>query len=414
MREKFYAMGGSTLLLACSAVVGVMAGVLDAVFGQGILFCTSVREAQPLLMLLLPAGGALICFCYDRFGGDCRRGMGLVFETADARRDHVPFRLIPMAVIATWITHLFGGSVGREGVAVQITASAAGLLMPRLPDARARRHLLMAAVAAGFAGLFRTPVAAIFFAMELFHVGMMEYAALLPTAVAAFVASAVSGALGLAKGGVLLTCAVPELTFPNLGALLVLGIASGLAGRLFVFLLHSLRDRLGKLLPNAYLRIVLVGVFVAVFGLLTAGRYNGLSTGLVNAALAGESLYAWDWFFKLALTALCLAAGYQGGEVAPLFAVGAALGAVLGGFLGLPQPLCAALAYAAVFGAGTNTLVAPVLVGMELFGGQYFGCFFLVSVVAYACNGNHSIYPQRSLPDLWKDGAVCAPEEDKL
>lgn len=399
-------------LVACAAIVGVLAGVLDAVFGQGILQCTQVREAWPQLMLLLPAGGALICFCYDRFGGDCRRGMGLVFETADARRDHVPTRLIPMAILSTWLTHLLGGSVGREGVAVQISASAAGLLSPHLSHARDRRHLLVAAVAAGFAGLFRTPVGAIFFAMELFHVGMMEYAALLPAAVAAFIASAVSGALGLARGGVLLTCEVPELTLPTLGALVVLGIASGLAGRLFVFLLHGLKDRLGRLLPNAYLRIVLVGVFVAVFGLLTSGRYNGLSTGLSEAALAGEPLYAWDWLVKLALTTLCLAAGYQGGEVAPLFTIGASLGVVLGGFLGLPLPLCAALAYAAVFGAGTNTLVAPVLVGMELFGGQYFGCFFLVSLVAYACNGNHSIYPQRALPDFWKDGAVCASGED--
>ena len=325
-----------------------------------------------------------------------------------------PTRLIPMAIVSTWMTRSAGRqALGREGVAVQISASAAGLIMPHLPDARARRHLLMAAVAAGFAGLFRTPVGAIFFAMELFHVGMMEYSALLPAAVASFIASAVSGALGLARGGALLTCAVPELTLPTLGALVVLGIASGLAGRLFVFLLHSLKDRLGRLLPNAYLRIVLVGVFVAVFGLLTAGRYNGLSTGLSNAALAGQPLYAWDWLVKLALTALCLSAGYQGGEVAPLFTIGASLGVVVGGFVGLPLPLCAALAYAAVFGAGTNTLVAPVLVGMELFGGQYFGCFFLVSLVAYACNGNHSIYPQHALPDFWKDGVLCASGEDK-
>ena len=158
----------------------------------------------------------------------------------------------------------------------------------------------------------------------------------------------------------------------------MLGVACGLAGWLFVALLHGLKDRLGRWLPNAYLRIALVGLLVAMFGLVTAGRYNGLSEGLSATALGGGQLYAWDWLAKLCLTAVCLAAGFQGGEVAPLFTIGAALGAVLAAPLGLPAGLAAALGYAAVFAAGTNTLVGPILVGLELFGGQYFGCFFLV------------------------------------
>ena len=162
-------------------------------------------------------------------------------------------------------------------------------------------------------------------------------------------------------------------------------------------LLHGLKDRFGRWMPGAYQRIVLVGALVALFGLATGSRYNGLSEGLSAAALAGGSLYAWDWLAKLCLTAVCLAAGFQGGEVAPLFTIGACLGAVLAGPLGLPAPLGAALAYAAVFAAGTNTLASPILVGLELFGGEYFGSFFLVCVMAYACNGGHSIYPQTPL-----------------
>ena len=134
---------------------------------------------------------------------------------------------------------------------------------------------------------------------------------------------------------------------------------------------------------------------MALLGLVTGSRYNGLSEEISAAALAGEPVYLWDWLAKLCLTAVCLAAGFQGGEVAPLFTVGAALGAVLAAPLGLPAPLAAALAYAGVFCAGTNTFAAAILVGMELFGGQYFGCLFLVCAVAYACNGNHSIYPQQ-------------------
>ena len=392
--ERLNRLKGSAILLALSAAVGAIAGVLTAVFGHGVLAMTEVREAYPLLMVLLPAGGALICLVYRRWGEECRRGMGLVFDAVEGRRKDVPTRLIPLAVGSTWIGHLLGASVGREGVAVQISTAAASLLTPGLDNPRNKRSLLMAGVAAGFAGLFRTPLAAVFFALELFYTGVMEYESLLPALVAALTASAVSGALGVNPPVSGLSAAVPAFTVETIIGLVVLGIAAGLAGHLFVALLHGLHHRLEQWLPNPYLRIVLVGALVALFGLVTGGRYNGLSEEITAIALAGGQLYAWDWLAKLCLTAVCLAAGFQGGEVAPLFTVGAALGAVLAGPLGLPVELAAAMAYAAVFSAGTNTFAAAILVGLELFGGQYFVCLFLVCTVAYACNGNHSIYPQ--------------------
>ena len=384
-------------LLGLAAAAGVIAGVLTAVFGHGVLAATALRERWPLLLVLLPAGGAAICAVYARWGGECGRGMALVFDAAAGRRDKVPARLVPLAVGATWLGHLLGASVGREGVAVQIAAAGASLLTPGLQAPRDKRRLLIAGVAAGFAGLFRTPLAATLFALELFHTGVAQYDALLPAAVAALTAAAVSGALGVRPAAVALGAEAPAFTVETLIALAVLGAACGLAGRLFVELLHGLKDRFGRWMPGAYQRIVLVGALVALFGLATGSRYNGLSEGLSAAALAGGSLYAWDWLAKLCLTAVCLAAGFQGGEVAPLFTIGACLGSVLAGPLGLPAPLGAALAYAAVFAAGTNTLASPILVGLELFGGEYFGSFFLVCVMAYACNGGHSIYPQTPL-----------------
>lgn len=396
-QEKRGQLQASAVLLALAAAVGVMAGVMTAVFGHGVLAVTEVREEYPLLMVLLPVGGALICWVYSRWGAECSHGMALVFDAVTGRRKDVPVRLIPLAIGSTWLGHLLGASVGREGVAVQIASAGASLLTPGLHNERDKRRLLMAGVAAGFAGLFRTPLAAVFFALELFHTGVMEYDALLPAVVAALIASTVSGALGVNPPAGALTAAVPGFTVETIIALVVLGIASGLAGRLFVALLHGLHDRLERWLPNPYLRIVLVGALVALFGYVTAGRYNGLSESISAAALAGGQVYAWDWLAKLCLTAVCLSAGFQGGEVAPLFTVGAALGAVLAGPLGLPVDLAAALAYAAVFSAGTNTFAAAILVGLELFGGQYFGCLFLVCTVAYACNGSHSIYPQKPL-----------------
>ena len=394
-RDALGRLRQDVILLALAAAAGAIAGVLTAVFGHGVLAVTHLREAWPLLMVLLPAGGALICLVYSRWGKECGHGMALVFDAVLGRRKDVPTRLIPLAVGSTWLGHLLGASVGREGVAVQIAAAGASLLTPGVQAQRDKRRLLMAGVAAGFAGLFRTPLAATFFALELFHGGVMDYQALIPAALAALIASAVSGALGVGAAAPSLDLAVPAFNAETIIGLVVLGIAAGLAGRLFVFLLHGLHHKLGQWMPNPYVRIVVIGALVALLGLVTGSRYNGLSEEISAAALAGEPVYLWDWLAKLCLTAVCLAAGFQGGEVAPLFTVGAALGAVLAAPLGLPAPLAAALAYAGVFCAGTNTFAAAILVGMELFGGQYFGCLFLVCAVAYACNGNHSIYPQQ-------------------
>ena len=394
-RDALGRLRQGVILMAVAAAAGAIAGVLTAVFGHGVLAVTHLREAWPLLMVLLPAGGALICLVYSRWGKECGHGMALVFDAVLGRRKDVPARLIPLAVGSTWLGHLLGASVGREGVAVQIAAAGASLLTPGVQAQRDKRRLLMAGVAAGFAGLFRTPLAATFFALELFHGGVMDYQALIPAALAALIASAVSGALGVGAAAPSLDLAVPAFNAETIIGLVVLGIAAGLAGRLFVFLLHGLHHKLGQWMPNPYVRIVVIGALVALLGLVTGSRYNGLSEEISAAALAGEPVYLWDWLAKLCLTAVCLAAGFQGGEVAPLFTVGAALGAVLAAPLGLPAPLAAALAYAGVFCAGTNTFAAAILVGMELFGGQYFGCLFLVCAVAYACNGNHSIYPQQ-------------------
>ena len=394
-RDALGRLRQGVILLALAAAAGAIAGVLTAVFGHGVLAVTHLREAWPLLMVLLPAGGALICLVYSRWGKECGHGMALVFDAVLGRRKDVPTRLIPLAVGSTWLGHLLGASVGREGVAVQIAAAGASLLTPGVQAQRDKRRLLMAGVAAGFAGLFRTPLAATFFALELFHGGVMDYQALIPAALAALIASAVSGALGVGAAAPSLDLAVPAFNAETIIGLVVLGIAAGLAGRLFVFLLRGLHHKLGQWMPKPYVRIVVIGALVALLGLVTGSRYNGLSEEISAAALAGEPVYLWDWLAKLCLTAVCLAAGFQGGEVAPLFTVGAALGAVLAAPLGLPAPLAAALAYAGVFCAGTNTFAAAILVGMELFGGQYFGCLFLVCAVAYACNGNHSIYPQQ-------------------
>ena len=282
---------------------------MDAVFGRVLLYLGAVRDAHTAWFLpFLGLIGALMAWAYKRYGAGCENGMGMVFEAGHAEREAIPLRLVPFVICATWLTHLFGGSAGREGVAVQLAAAPEWSAEPAL-----------------------------------------------------------------------------ELT--------ALGIVFGLTGAAFAFCLKRAKKLAQNRLKNPVLRALVMGVALSpVLYLLYRGRYCGLGTNLINASLAGEPIYAWDWALKLALTVLTLSAGFQGGEVTPLFSIGASLGAALAGLLGLPAAFCAALGYAAVFGSATNTLLDPALIGAEVFGWAAAPHFFAVCALSYAVNGGRSIY----------------------
>lgn len=302
-------MKKTLVLIAVVVPTGIAVGAVDAVFGRVLLYLGAVRDAHTAWFLpFLGLIGALMAWAYKRYGAGCENGMGMVFEAGHAEREAIPLRLVPFVICATWLTHLFGGSAGREGVAVQLAAA---------PEWSAELAL--------------------------------------------------------------------ELT--------ALGIVFGLTGAAFAFCLKRAKKLAQNRLKNPVLRALVMGVALSpVLYLLYRGRYCGLGTNLINASLAGEPIYAWDWALKLALTVLTLSAGFQGGEVTPLFSIGASLGAALAGLLGLPAAFRAALGYAAVFGSATNTLLAPALIGAEVFGWAAAPHFFAVCALAYAVNGGRSIY----------------------
>lgn len=302
-------MKKTLVLIAVAVPTGIAVGAVDAVFGRVLLYLGAVRDAHTAWFLpFLGLIGALMAWAYKRYGAGCENGMGMVFEAGHAEREAIPLRLVPFVICATWLTHLFGGSAGREGVAVQLAAA---------PEWSAELAL--------------------------------------------------------------------ELT--------ALGIVFGLTGAAFAFCLKRAKKLAQNRLKNPVLRALVMGVALsAVLYLLYRGRYCGLGTNLINASLAGKPIYAWDWALKLALTVLTLSAGFQGGEVTPLFSIGASLGAALAGLLGLPAAFCAALGYAAVFGSATNTLLAPALIGAEVFGWAAAPHFFAVCALSYAVNGGRSIY----------------------
>lgn len=387
------------LLLTVLAVpVGAVVGGLDALFGRVLLAITDFRSMHPFQLIpFLALGGALVAFYYMNYGNGAEKGMGLIFDVGFKEEKKIPLRLVPFIMVGTWITHLFGGSAGREGVAVQMGATFSHWIGRRIPLKDAGHIFLIAGMAAGFAGLFRTPLAAVCFALEVLVAGRLEYGALLPAVSAAFTASTVSGLLGLEKFSVALSSEV-EASVPLVLKLALLGIVFGVVGGSFARALKWLKGVFAAKMAHPVVRIAVVGVALSVVLLLLGkGRYAGLGTNLISASFSGAEIYSWDWILKFALTIITLAAGFQGGEVTPLFSIGASLGIVLGGLMGLPVEFAAALGYAAVFGSASNTFLAPMLIGAEVFGFAHLPYFFGVCAVAYLCNQNQCIYTKQKI-----------------
>lgn len=391
-RSQTFILSLKYVLLAF--LTGVLVGIIDAVFGRGLLAISDFRTTHYLYLIpFLPFAGLLITWMYHHFSETSLKGMTLVFETGQKKRDDIPLFLIPLVMFGTWITHLFGGSAGREGVAVQIGATLSHALGRRFHLPKDNRVMLITGMAAGFGGLFQTPLAAVFFSMEVIVAGKIQYEALLPALIASYTAAYTSHTLGLEKFYVPLKDTL-KISDANMAArLVILGILFGLAGRSFSFLLAKSKKIFAEKMTNPYIRIGVSSIPLAlILFLLYNGRYSGLGTNLISAAFSDGTIYPYDWILKLLLTVLTLAIGYQGGEVTPLFSIGASLGIVLGGSLGLSPVHCAALGYAAVFAGATNTLFAPVLIGLEVFGTNDMVPFLIVCIFAYLVNGDNSIY----------------------
>lgn len=373
--------------------VGILIGAIDAVFGEVLIKITEIRNANSILLLpLLPIAGVIIILLYRRFSKESLKGMTLVFQIGHGDINKIPKRLVPLVIITTWITHFFGGSAGREGVAVQLGATVAHTIGRKMKFLDNPRALLVIGMAAGFSGLFQTPIAATFFAMEVLISGIMLYEVLLPALVASYTASTTSHLLGLEKFSVSIDISL-KLTPSIFAKIIVIGIIFGVVGGGFAYLLSICKKSFADKIEDPIKRIFLIGCGLAVvFLILYQGRYSGLGTNLIYFSFEKGKIYSYDWILKLGLTIITLAAGFQGGEVTPLFSIGASLGVVLGTIFGLPVMLIAALGYAAVFGSATNTLIAPILIGAEVFGPQNTIYFAIVCSIAYIFNGNKTIY----------------------
>lgn len=415
IKEKVMHWISQPVLVAVALVLGATVGTLTAFFGQVLDRVGAIRDANPLYWIpALALGGIAIVFTYKKIGKGSERGMGIIFDVAHGKEKEVPLRLIPLIMVTTWVTHLFGGSSGREGVAMQIGATLGHNISSKIHVENAPRILLVAGMAAGFAGLFQTPLAAIAISLEILLAGHLEMAALLPAAVAAFTACKVSQMFGessVITMNDIFPSDITRIIWNDSGLdiyfilrLAVLGIIFGIVGGGFAKILHLSKKFFAEKFPNPVKRVAIMGIALSALLLLCwQGRYSGLGTNLTDMIFAGSaqdaanSIYAWDWLLKMLFTIVTLSVGFQGGEVTPLFTIGATLGTAVATIAGVPLPLAAALGYAAVFGAATNTLFAPILVGAEIFGFDLLPAFFIVCTVAYVCNGGQCIYGQKKI-----------------
>ena len=352
-----------------------------------------MRQAHPWLLYLLPVGGLVIVFVYQTCRMGTERGTNAVLESAQQGK-RAPLRLTPLIIMATFITHLLGGSAGREGAALQIGGSMGGWLGEKMRlDRNSQRVMVLAGMSAVFAALFGTPLTAAVFSMEVICVGVIYHSALLPCALASLISYGTAVLLGT-KPERFVVHGAAALSFDNAWRAMLLAVGCAVLGILFCVTMHTASHLYQTRLKNQYLRILVGSALIILFTLAVGTRaYNGAGMDVVEHAITeGELVHPAAFILKLLLTAITLGCGFRGGEIVPTFFVGSTFGCLVGPLLGLDPGLAAALALVATFCAVTNCPIASILLGVELFGAEPLLLYLLVCAVSYLLSGHYSLY----------------------
>ncbi len=372
-----------------------MAGTASALLLVSLEYATRLRENHVWLILLLAPAGWLVGLLYEHFGASVVGGNNLILEQTHDPTATIPIRMTPLILLGTFLTHVFGGSAGREGTAIQTGASLADqLARPFRLTPHDRRILLMAGISAGFGSVFGTPLAGAVFGIEVLAIGKLTYDAIAPCFMAAFVGDLVTKAWGVHHTIYRVTEA-PPMTIGGVVYAMIAGIAFGLMAMAFANLTHAIGHLGRKYIASAPLRPVAGGlvVTVAVFGIGTAHTLKYLGLGIPTILAAFDSkLPVYDFAAKTLFTAVTLGSGFKGGEVTPLFYIGATLGNALSHLLPLPPSLLAGMGFVAVFAGAANTPLASTLMAVELFGAEAGAYAGIACVISYLFSGHAGIY----------------------
>jgi H+/Cl- antiporter ClcA len=378
--------------LSIGCLVGILTGTASALLLTTLDWATAWRESHIWIIWFLPLGGLLSGLIYHYWGSSVEMGNNLLLAEIHNSRTTIPFRMAPLVLVGTTISHLFGGSTGREGTAVQMGAALVDRLTPILQlQGVERRILLMAGISGGFASVFGTPLAGMLFGLEVSAFGKFRYDGLFACAIAAIVGDRITLLWGL-HHTVYSIPAVPELTLQGMLAAIVAGGLFGLVAIIFTALTHRISVYFQAKISYPPLRPFIGGGLVAIaISVVGTAKYIGLGIPTIVNAFKIQ-LPPWDFAAKIGFTALTLGSGFKGGEVTPLFYIGATLGNALAPLLGLPTPLLAGMGFVAVFAGAANTPLASTMMAIELFGipaGSYTG---IACIVSYLISGHRGIY----------------------
>lgn len=383
-------------LLIC-LLIGICIGSASAGFLQSLAWVTQYRENHSWLIAGLPLAGLAVGLLYHYYGKEVAAGNNLLIDTIIAPQKTIPFKLAPFIYIGTMITHLFGGSAGREGTALQMAGAIADQFSkPFQLSLAERKTLMIATIAAGFGSVFGTPLAGAVFALEVFLIGRFTYTAIFPAFAAAIIADQVTRLWNTPHSHFHIDL-IPALSLQTIFYSFIAGLAFGLCAAAFSKTLHYISSIFKSKIAFPPLRPFVGGIIVALSVLaLGSTKYIGLGIPTIISAF-DTALPSYDFALKMAFTILTLAAGFKGGEVTPLFFIGAALGNALSYFIPLPMALLAGMGFVAVFAGATNTPLACTLMALELFGITCAVYVTIACVTAYLFSGNHSIYSHQMI-----------------
>ena len=386
-------------LVLISILIGIISGLFIGVFLILLEKAVDLNLRDYWLIFILPLSGVFMTFLYNKFGGNSQKGNNIIIENINGSKEEIKFVMAPLVFMGTVLTHLFGGSVGREGTGVQIGGTIGNSLSKYLKSTtNEKKILLISGVAAGFSSVFGTPIAGTIFALEISSIGSFSYNSMVPALTAAIVGNSIVKFLGVKHSRYKIP-PIEAFTLVNVLKVIIMSVCFGLASKLFIYMTKWFKDKLIKYCKNIYLKIFIGGSLMVIATLVIGNNlYNNLSLGLLSSAFDGNVPY-FAFIIKLILTTLCLGAGYQGGEVTPLFVIGATLGATLSPVLGTPFAFAAALGLVGVFSGATNAPIASFMMYLELFGANNILFAIIVCVLTVFISGKKGIYASQ----LWNE-----------